>query len=382
MNITIADIFFILAIFQLLFISFFLFTYNKGKKISNILLGFFFLSICLNLVDVFLLMQRVYFSNPQLAGWGNCLPLLFGPLLYLYTQSILIENFRFTGRKWLHLLPFIIACIALEVFWLKQPVDLQTKILEAILARKIPDSVYLSSSIIFIQFLIYIIASIRLIRKYKKKVAEKFSDYKRTNLAWLYSTIVFFTVLMSISMLNGWLGLTPFAQYYYIAFTIIIFAMLIFVIRVVLGTMRNPDFFGMEEERPSAEFQLPTAKYAGSGLVDSEKQRILQEILQHMENKKPWLEPELTVDQLATALNIRPKILSQVINETLHQNFFDFINRYRIEEAKRLLNNPPDKKITVLEVLYQVGFNSKSSFNTLFKKHTGLTPSEFKKMHL
>jgi len=382
MNITIADIFFILAIFQLLFISFFLFTYNKGKKISNILLGFFFLSICLNLVDVFLLMQRVYFSNPQLAGWGNCLPLLFGPLLYLYTQSILIENFRFSGRKWLHLLPFIIACIALEVFWLKQPVDLQTKILEAILARKIPDSVYLSSSIIFIQFLIYIIASIRLIRKYKKKVAEKFSDYKRTNLAWLYSTIVFFTVLMSISMLNGWLGLTPFAQYYYIAFTIIIFAMLIFVIRVVLGTMRNPDFFGMEEERPSAEFQLPTAKYAGSGLVDSEKQRILQEILQHMENKKPWLEPELTVDQLATALNIRPKILSQVINETLHQNFFDFINRYRIEEAKRLLNNPPDKKITVLEVLYQVGFNSKSSFNTLFKRHTGLTPSEFKKMHL
>ena len=382
MNITIADIFFILVIFQLLFISFFLFTYNKGKKISNILLGFFFLSICLNLVDVFLLMQRVYFSNPQFAGWGNCLPLLFGPLLYLYTQSILIENFRFSGRKWLHLLPFIIACIALEVFWLKQPVDLQTKILEAILARKIPDSVYLSSSIIFIQFLIYIIASIRLIRKYKKKVAEKFSDYKRTNLAWLYSTIVFFTVLMSISMLNGWLGLTPFAQYYYFAFTIIIFAMLIFVIRVVLGTMRNPDFFGMEEERPSAEFQLPTAKYAGSGLVDSEKQRILQEILQHMENKKPWLEPELTVDQLATALNIRPKILSQVINETLHQNFFDFINRYRIEEAKRLLNNPPDKKITVLEVLYQVGFNSKSSFNTLFKKHTGLTPSEFKKMHL
>jgi AraC-like DNA-binding protein len=58
------------------------------------------------------------------------------------------------------------------------------------------------------------------------------------------------------------------------------------------------------------------------------------------------------------------------------------VNRYRIEEAKRLLTNPPDKKITVLEVLYEVGFNSKSSFNTLFKKYTGLTPSEFKKQHL
>jgi AraC-like DNA-binding protein len=66
----------------------------------------------------------------------------------------------------------------------------------------------------------------------------------------------------------------------------------------------------------------------------------------------------------------------------LQQNFFDFINRYRIEEAQRLLTDPPDKKITVLEVLYECGFNSKSSFNTLFKKHTGLTPSEFKKKNM
>jgi len=63
----------------------------------------------------------------------------------------------------------------------------------------------------------------------------------------------------------------------------------------------------------------------------------------------------------------------------LGQNFYDFINRYRILEAKQLLTNPKDPKITVLEVLYEVGFNSKSSFNTLFKKYTGLTPTEFRK---
>ena len=76
-------------------------------------------------------------------------------------------------------------------------------------------------------------------------------------------------------------------------------------------------------------------------------------------------------------LSLRPKILSQVINETIGQTFFDFINRYRIEEAKRLLTNPADKKITVLEVLYEVGFNSKSSFNKNFKKVTGQSPSEY-----
>jgi AraC-like DNA-binding protein len=101
-----------------------------------------------------------------------------------------------------------------------------------------------------------------------------------------------------------------------------------------------------------------------------------------MQSAKPYLEPELTLDELATQLSVKPKMLSQTINELLRQNFFEFINHYRIEEAKRLLTNPKDKKITVLEVMYEVGFNSKSSFNTIFKKNTGLTPSEFKKNHL
>jgi AraC-like DNA-binding protein len=105
---------------------------------------------------------------------------------------------------------------------------------------------------------------------------------------------------------------------------------------------------------------------------------VLAQLRGHMEMGRPWLEPDLTLEQLAAQLKLRPKLLSQAINEGLGQNFFEFINTYRIEEAKRLLTDPADKKITVLEVLYAVGFNSKSSFNTVFKKQTGLTPSEFK----
>jgi AraC-like DNA-binding protein len=97
-----------------------------------------------------------------------------------------------------------------------------------------------------------------------------------------------------------------------------------------------------------------------------------------MQNGKPWMEPELTVNQLASRLSLKPRMLSQAVNDILGQNFYDFINRYRIEEASRLLTNPKDDKITILEVLYEVGFNSKSSFNTLFKKYTGLTPTAFR----
>jgi AraC-like DNA-binding protein len=158
--------------------------------------------------------------------------------------------------------------------------------------------------------------------------------------------------------------------------------MLLYVIRVMLKALRRPDFFSISGEE---EFH---DQYPDSHLKNYPKQenieaaRIAQIVLKYVKNNKPYLNPELTLDQLASQLSLRSRLLSQVINEELGQNFYDFINRNRIEEASRLLTNPKDRKITVLEVLYEVGFNSKSSFNTLFKKYTGLTPSEFKKKNL
>jgi AraC-like DNA-binding protein len=112
---------------------------------------------------------------------------------------------------------------------------------------------------------------------------------------------------------------------------------------------------------------------------NKENLALAQRLRLFMQTEKPWLNPDLSLEELAVAVGQKPKMLSIVINETLGQNFFDFINHYRVDEAKRLLTNPVDEKITVLEVLYAVGFNSKSSFNTLFKKYTGLTPTEFRR---
>ena len=98
-----------------------------------------------------------------------------------------------------------------------------------------------------------------------------------------------------------------------------------------------------------------------------------------METQKPYLTPQLTIDDLSEKLSIPSWHLSRVINTSFQQNFFNFINNYRIEEAKRLMREPTNKNMTILEILYEVGFNSKSTFNDVFKKQTGMTPSEFKK---
>jgi len=98
----------------------------------------------------------------------------------------------------------------------------------------------------------------------------------------------------------------------------------------------------------------------------------------YMTAKKPYLNPSLTIRKLAEKIKMNPRDLSVLINQHLNQHFFDFVNEYRIEEAKKILKNPEKKEFTVLEILYEVGFNSKSSFNTAFKKHTGFTPTQFR----
>ena len=98
-----------------------------------------------------------------------------------------------------------------------------------------------------------------------------------------------------------------------------------------------------------------------------------------MEQQKPYRDASLTLVSMAQKLSISVAYLSQIINKSFNQNFNDFINSYRIKESKELLLNPSDGRKNILQIAYEVGFNSKTTFNSAFKKFTGVTPSEFKK---
>ncbi|WP_165769945.1 helix-turn-helix domain-containing protein [Flagellimonas pacifica] len=110
--------------------------------------------------------------------------------------------------------------------------------------------------------------------------------------------------------------------------------------------------------------------------------KYLKKLTSFMEERKPYLDCELTLQKLAFQTDIPEKDLSILINHQLGKHFFDFVNEYRINEAKEVLKNPNEKDVTILEILYQVGFNSKSSFYTAFKKITNQTPVQYRKQHL
>jgi AraC-like DNA-binding protein len=370
MSFSMPDILFVIVIFQLLFTSAFLFANRRGKAVSNGLLGIFFLVIGLNLLDNLLLIKGVYAGHEGFGLWSIWLLLLFGPLLYLYTQSVLYKDFRFTVRKGWHFLPFVVLFLLTEIYWQTLgPAERRAK-LSQIIARRAPAYEQWDSVLIFIQFFLYMIASFRLVGRFRKAAAETFSDYRRTDVGWLFNTLLFFTMTMALAAVNSLIGLTPLAAYWWPVFLVVIGLIWVYINVVLLKALRDSELFGvLEEDIKVSPKEEKWADWKG----------VLGQVEAHMINQRPWLDPDLTLEQLASQVKLRPKLLSQAINEGLGKNFFEFINQYRIEEAKRLLTDPADKKITVLEVLYQVGFNSKSSFNTVFKKQTGLTPSEFKK---
>lgn len=376
-----SDILFLLVLFLLLFIAVFLYTSRKGASTSNILLGSFFLSIALNLLDSFLLLKQAYFSYPSLALWGSNLLLLCGPFMLFYTQSVIYKDFHFNSRKWLHFLPFIVLFLLTETSYLAAGYQKQEDILTGILERKIPVAVYLASLAIYIHFFIYLLVSLQAVKRYGVAALNQYADAKKVTLNWLKTVIIFFLLLMVVTLINSYLSYQSLTRAYFFGLSLTVFLLLAFIVFVLFRALRHPGMFAVWEEKEIEE-AAQNVKYASSGLAEAEKDRVVAALQQYMQNEKPYLEPELTLDKLAAQLAVKPKVLSQVINERLQQNFFEFVNFYRVEEAKKLLTNPKDKKITVLEVMYEVGFNSKSSFNTLFKKSTGLTPSDFKKKHL
>lgn len=146
---------------------------------------------------------------------------------------------------------------------------------------------------------------------------------------------------------------------------------LIVICWYVFKALKYPELFNGVDSKT----QLVTTSIDKKIVLNSEE---ISQLTSYMGTEKPYLHPSLYIRNLAEELNMNSRDLSILINQKLNQHFFDFVNEYRIKEAMNILRNPNKKDVTILEILYEVGFNSKSSFNTAFKKHTRKTPTEFR----
>ena len=349
------DILAIVTTILLLVFSLFLITLNRIKKISQVLLALFLFSNALYIIDFLLPVLDGAFNidTSSIKGIGFSFGFLFGPLLYLYTRSVTVKEFEFGKKQSIHFLLFGVMFF-IKLFHLNYVLSFEYPLLH-------------------LQTFPYMIACIVAIMNYREEIKKYYSAVEHLNLTWLLYVVGAFFLMWMIDLVNFLLytftdvGINILSLLTLLSITInFVFSILIF-----FKAIRNPEVFSDISET------VKTIKYEQSRLTQSEKQEYTAKLKKYFNEYQPYLNPR-SISDVAKQVGIPVKDLSQIINESLQKNFYDFINSYRIEEAKQMLLREKDDKKTVLEILYEVGFNSKSAFNTAFRKYTGYTPTEFR----
>jgi len=362
----------ILASFQMLFVALFLIMHKKGNRLNNGILGLLFLLFSLTLADFAIRISGIEIQNQVLHLIDDGFFFIYGPLLYFYVRGVVYIDMKFRAKDFLHLIPFI----AYNGFLVYSSVMIdpleQTRIIQKIITATLPVWVYLAGISIYIYTFTYLWLADRTVKTYRKVIKSKFSSLQEVNLDWLRFIIRSFAAITIISMIHNVIPALGNMVYLYVSLILLLIFTFFFINRVLVKALNQPEIFA------GIAFNETTEKYAGSGLSEEEIGNYYTKLKSILENEKLYLNPELVLLDLADQMQSSSKVLSQVINQRSGKNFFDFINSYRCEEVKSIMADA-DPKVTILEIMYQAGFNSKSSFNKEFKKLNGLTPTEFRK---
>jgi AraC-like DNA-binding protein len=234
--------------------------------------------------------------------------------------------------------------------------------------------------LILIQVVLYTIMSFLEIRKHQKKIQAFASNTVEIDLSWLEYIILSILVLsLVVTLYNIFFNALPLNVFINIFFLVIIFG-------VAWNSLKQKEIFPLDENQRKEIISIEESiEEEQSGemkrklISDSELVKYKSRLSELMDHQKPYLDSELNLIKLAELINATPHQLSYIINTGFNENFFQYINTYRVEKAKELLLKEEMDKLSILGIAFESGFNSKTSFNTTFKKIAGQSPSEFKK---
>ena len=348
-------------------------SYSSSR--GNLILGLVMLIFSFNMLTPGLL-YYFYDDFHFLLGAGFPLMFLFGPGIYLYSRE------KSRGRELqrkdvLHLIPFALSTVLTLPLYLLSP-EVKILILEEWRHGDLSGDILLGWAVECFHLAIYMILTHRMLSTYQERLKQHYSHLEGVNLNWLKQLTVIKSVIWSlyagllILYLTGIDGAT-------FNYTFLLFGFCVSALGYLIGYrgLRNPEIF-----KDQFVLESKKEKYQQSGLSSEMTNVYADQLEKLMEESKPYRSSDLTLPQLSDMLEIPPNYLSQVINERMGYNFFDYVNYYRVTEAKALLTDPSHLEDNIIQIAYQVGFNSKSTFNAAFKKFTQTTPTLFRKAQL
>lgn len=392
-ELSIIPILYLLGAGQGAFLALALFSSKAGNQRANRYLAGLTLVFSLALIDYFLDITglRNQFIWLRTLLWPK--EYLYGVLIYFYVRELTQPNIYFLqGRQWLHFIPVILhILVTWPLLFLSN--NRQQDILNN-RANVMPDSLWafvLGDFELFttiFQITLYLLLSLRLLNLHSERIKNAFSYSENISLKWLRILLLGIFIVYFI-----WLGEELFSKWLHLEKTFDILLGLSMVILIYsmgyLG-LRQPQIFTQTGKNLDLETEfegkiatikdtINKKKYKNSPLSPDLIKKFATELQQLMETEKPYLDNKLSLPDLAEKLGISVNYLSQIINEQQGKNFFDFVNGYRIREAKQRLSNPQRSNENILTVAMDAGFNSKSAFYNAFRKHMNMSPSEYKK---
>lgn len=355
------SILFIAAAIQGVFLAVTLGVHRKNIQANQIL------AVWIAILSVDLLQQAYYFeayyqSYPQFIILINLLPLTYGSFLFLYVRGLLTGQ-KLTIKDAIHFL-FLILAILLQIpLSILSPQEKLELIMEVRLGN-LPWQIKIFSLLLPLIASIYAVMSYRLFLKHPAAVSAKLSWLKfmlHLNMGiWL---VVWISILLP--------------QNSQILSTTIIYLLVSFVIYAIgYFSLRQPEIFKGDFSIEQTQNKETAPKYGENRLPDELRESIWKEIENYMQLQSPWRSTNLTLSQLSNDMGIASHHISQVLNDHLGLSFNDYLNQYRV---KAVCAELVDSELNLLNIALACGFSSKSSFNSIFKKHTGKTPSEYRK---
>lgn len=342
------------------------------KSLADWILGLWLLVIALHLLMVTIIGAKQY---PQVWGLDLPLPLLHGPLLYLYTRALTGKPMNW--RHWLihlsvpaafyvYLIPFITRPSTEKIFVYEHAgVGYETFLM-------------IRGFCIPVSGIIYILLSLFTLRKHQMTIVQQFSSLDKVNLVWLRNLIIWLAVIWMFVLFGNddWIFTTVVIFIFFIGFFGIRQGV-IFKPHSTINIAEQIEPVEDNDERVNINATTETVKYVKSGLSSTASEALHAQLRSLMSHEKVYRNSDCSLIDLAARLDVPANHVSQVINEREGKNFYDYINSLRIQEFIEIARAPESRKLTLFALAQECGFNSKSSFNRYFKKITGQLPSQY-----
>ena len=302
----------------------------------------------------------------------------YGPLLYLYVRHMANPSLKYQPWHTLHFVPFFVFFVVSVIF---RNISFFDDLSGFFTIDRFTPLRIVYSACFFLSVTVYSILSFIQIRRHQVHLRDivSFTSEKIT-LNWMkILSITFYVGYIVIFILGGIdiiAGLIPFDPYI-LTFIFIAF----FSFAYSFYAIRQPemlDYPVAQREEDDIAVQAGAEKYAKSGLRKEQAEAYLTKLLSYMDDEKPYLDGDMTIHHLAQKTGIPRHYITEVLNEKYGRNFFTFVNEYRVREVISRINDPKYQHYTILAIAFDAGFNSKSTFNTIFKAYTGKTPSEYR----